>query len=275
MVDIGEVLPAFQVQSKTQTQRFKDQTFEQLEKLVQIKVLEDFLDAAIKGKKGKLPYNSLPDTASVLEVAPCFPADVVYKRPREMEPADSAEAILAAMRRFTGAVGSDEVQQDAAGDAVPTGVVNVDGKWLLDGGVTTSEGVKMSVVHLGVPREAGPALVGTSTQRRAQWMSAIPSGSSDGGLLDLRALPMIALHWEACLSPPAQLLMAAPLGKEHGRQRSGAHQAAPARGPAGTATLPVKRVHWAAEAHDNATGDAPRLGNVSGRGLPLKPPRIQ
>ncbi|KAK9901129.1 hypothetical protein WJX75_009181 [Coccomyxa subellipsoidea] len=121
MVDIGEVLPAFQVQSKTQTQRFKDQTFEQLEKLVQIKVLEDFLDAAIKGKKGKLPYNSLPDTASVLEVAPCFPADVVYKRPREMEPADSAEAILAAMRRFTGAVGSDEVQQDAAGDAVPTG----------------------------------------------------------------------------------------------------------------------------------------------------------
>ena len=59
-----------QVRLAEQTQRFKDQTFEQLEKLVQIKVLEDFLDAAIKGRKGKLPYNSLPDTASVLEVAP-------------------------------------------------------------------------------------------------------------------------------------------------------------------------------------------------------------
>ncbi|KAK9901063.1 hypothetical protein WJX75_000244 [Coccomyxa subellipsoidea] len=78
--------------------------------------------------------------------------------------------------------------------------------------------VRGSVVHSGVPREAGPALVGTLTQRRAQWMSAIPSGSSDGGLLDLRALPMTALQWEACLPPPAQLLMAAPLGKEHGRQ---------------------------------------------------------
>ena len=119
---------------------------------MQIKVLEEFLDVAIKGRKGKLPYNSLPDHDSVVRIAPWFPADVVYKRPREMEPVESAEvfkaimehaaqpandlllkrltakvgslgfdplaqqAILAAMRRFNGSVGNDEVQQDVAGE---------------------------------------------------------------------------------------------------------------------------------------------------------------
>ena len=41
---------------------------------------------------------------------------------------------------------TSELDLLSAGDAVPTGVVNVDGKWLLDGGVTTSEGVKMCQV---------------------------------------------------------------------------------------------------------------------------------
>ncbi|EIE18510.1 hypothetical protein COCSUDRAFT_57683 [Coccomyxa subellipsoidea C-169] len=183
-LNIEEVLPAFQVQAKMQAQRFKDQTFEQLEKLVQIKVLEEFLDVAIKGRKGKLPYNSLPDHDSVVRIAPWFPADVVYKRPREMEPVESAEvfkaimehaaqpandlllkrltakvgslgfdplaqqAILAAMRRFNGSVGNDEVQQDVAGDAIAPGVVKVDGQWLLDGEGTTQGGIKQCQVSL-------------------------------------------------------------------------------------------------------------------------------
>ena len=54
------------------------------------KVLEEMLDVAMKGRKGKLLYNSLPDPDNVVRTAPWFP-DVVHKQPLWMDAADSAE----------------------------------------------------------------------------------------------------------------------------------------------------------------------------------------
>ena len=89
-----------------QTGRFKDQTFQQLDRIIQNKVVEVMLDSSIKNRKGVLAYGKKPSMQDVLKLAPWWPHAVAYAPPRSMPQEDLAKVFAAVLKH---ADASDEL----------------------------------------------------------------------------------------------------------------------------------------------------------------------
>lgn len=84
------------------TGRFKDQTFIDLDRSVQIKTMETFLDTSVKNRKGVLPYATTTSIEAVVKLAPWWPAEVTYAPPRKMVQ-DDLNTVFAALVRHADA----------------------------------------------------------------------------------------------------------------------------------------------------------------------------
>lgn len=82
----------------TQTGRFKDQTFQKLDRTTQIKVVEVMLDSSIKNRKGVLAYAKNPGTEEVLKLASWWPQEVKYAAPRSMPEEDLCKVFAALIK---------------------------------------------------------------------------------------------------------------------------------------------------------------------------------
>lgn len=82
----------------TQTGRFKDHTFQKLDRTTQIKVVEVMLDSSIKNRKGVLAYAKNPGTEEVLKLASWWPQEVKYAAPRSMPEEDLCKVFAALIK---------------------------------------------------------------------------------------------------------------------------------------------------------------------------------